>query len=151
MVLSMQIFREIVDWIKIKLVLICLFFDYFWDICRLFKQSRFSISKFLLLLERYTLGRLERIKEVQSASDRKLVKIYLAQESSKMDLCLVVSTYFRRHGVPIYLDIAIDATDYALKRSNEPEIEDPAFQEAFFVEMYKKCRNVYLKKVPFAI
>lgn len=151
MVLSMQIFRDIVDWIKIKLVLICLFFDYLVDVCKLFGQARFSIRKFVLLLKQYSVGRLERIQEVQSASDRKLIKIYLAKESSMMDVCLVVSTYFRRHGVAIYLDIAIEATEYALKRSNEPEVEDPAFQEAFFIEIYKKCRDVYLKKVPFAL
>lgn len=148
--LSMRFLKDFVDWIKLKLMLLCLLGDYFLELCKLLKQAGYNLNTFSALVEQFAVSINQRKEELRCASDKQLVNVYLAKDSTKMDMCLVMSYYYRRHGVPIYLDIAIDATEFALTRSAEPEVEDPEFQEAFFHEMYKKCRDVYIKKVPFS-
>lgn len=67
--------------------------------------------------------------DYNAATDEKLVQIYLSRSSSVEEVVLAYKVYKKRHGVPIYLDIAVDITDKLLRQQVDPRYEDVKVQE----------------------
>lgn len=96
---------------------------------RLEKKQVFNLKQ---LLENQEFTQKGSALELACASDAKLRQVYLAQDSSVEDLTFVYKVYKKRHGVPIYLDIAVDLTDEELERQDDPRFDEQNMQEAIF-------------------
>lgn len=110
-----------------------------WHVLSILKEANFNFDKWNELTQEYADSIKNRRKEIEASSDFKLQEIFLAKESSRFDRALANQTYRSRHGVSIYLDIAIADTDKFLLLQEDPKFEDPDVQEAYFAA---RCFNL---------
>lgn len=105
-----------------------------WHVFGLIKHSNFDFEAIEETTKQFADSVKNRRREIEDLPDSKLKEIFLSESSSRYERALAEQTYTQRHGISLFVDIAIADTDRFLQLQQDPKFDDPKVQEAYFAQ-----------------